>query len=261
VFGQYARGERPIYRGRLEARDNFGENGGTTTDGVLADGAVWAVAWLRHRPDRRGQLTAEAEQVELVVVSEAQQRHLDVFQIRGAPGETLFSAVTPFLTYAGSMGRCRGCLPSLFEHAPATIDVDADAREQLERYEGRVRVKGTLTLVHPNDLTLAMIVRANRFDRDEEHQGVSELARQGDALVRGVRGRASEPAEDARARAGSRHPSCLREADYVAEWWADPACLGRHGVRNVVVGDVHTRCCEPYRGNDTPGDCIELHEP
>jgi hypothetical protein len=246
VFGQYARGERPIYRGRVEARDNFGKNGGTTTDGVLADGEVWAVAWLRH------------QQVELVIVSEAQQRHLDIFQTRGTPGETLFSAVTPFLTYAGTMGRCRDCLPSLFEHAPATIDLDVDAHEQHERYEGRVRVKGTLELVHPNDVTLAMIVRANLFDRHEEHQGVLELSRQGDVLRRAVRGRASEPADDARPPAELRHTSCRREADYAAEWWADPACLGRHGVRNVVVGDVHTRCCEPYRGNDTPGDCVDL---
>lgn len=110
----------------------------------------------------------------------------------------------------------------------------------------------------PAVITLDQIIRAHHFDSWGQEAAMRELTPQQGLLIRGVHGRADEPANDVQTRAPADYSSCDRSAEYSAEWWIDASCLGRFGVRKVVLGPVHTRCCVPYRGMDTPPPCVDL---
>ena len=252
--GRYSRGTRPLYSGTLLATDNFGANGGNYKDGVLVPGPVWAI--LSHEPPHPG--AQPADLAELWVVSEGQQKQIKLFQKRADPSITEIAPVTGFQTNAGAIGQCRDCAPVLFDD-PARIELrEVTARRRFEHVKGKVTISGVLERLPPAAITIDQIIRAHRFDSSGQEAAMSELTRQQGLLIRGVHGRADEPANDVQTRAPPDYSSCDRSAEYSAEWWIDASCLGRFGVRNVVLGPVHTRCCVPYRGMDTPPPCVDL---
>ena len=243
-----------MYEGTLEARDNFGANGPANRDGVLARGPVWAVLYRDPSTAR-----TRDEAVELLIVSELQNRRMVLHQNRASPELTSVSAITALDVRAGAIGECRRCVASFLDPAPRIVLLRVDARLELEgRFEGRVTLDGSLTRLDPPTITLEQIVRANRFDPHEDHAAAAmELRPAGDLLVRSVHGRATEEAGDARASAPPGYPRCSRSAEYTAEWWIDRACLGRYGMRSLTLGPVQTRCCAPNTG-EAPSPCVNV---
>ncbi len=253
AIGRYSRGERPVYAGTIRARDNVGANGSNTRDGLL-DGVVWAI--LFREPTHPG--APDPGLAELLIVNEEGQRQLRMIQKRAAPSITEITPVTAWGTNAGSIGACRNCAPSLFQ-TPSRIDLNnITATRRFERFEGSATVHGVLERIPPGALSFAQIARAHHFDSWGREAAIQEIAQRDGELVRVVRGRADEPAPEAQTHAPAGYTSCRRAADYSAEWWIDRTCLGRFGVWSVVFGPTATRCCVPYRGNDTPPSCVDV---
>lgn len=254
AVGLYGRGERPIYTGRLAAQDNFGQNGGATRDGSFR-GDVWAV--LLTDTARAGR--APAEGLPLVIVNEAAERKVWVYQKTKDPEVTSISPVTDWTTNAGSLGQCRGCVVPIASAPDAIGFTELVATQPFARFEGKVTLDGRLVRVPPARITLAQVTRAHHFDPNGEEAAMKELSPPTDGEVRRrVHGKASIPADDARSRAPAGHTDCTRTAEYDAEQWIDVTCLGRYGVRAVSFGPTKTRCCVPYQGHDQPPPCVDV---
>lgn len=230
LIGRYARGDAPVYRGRLQAVGNGRLDDGPVAAALVKDDRVW---WLG--PDY---VTGHT----LTFFSQAQQKRFRLSQVPEAPGRTRADMVVPYNSSFGVNARCDSCLVDLASH-PETLDIDlaADGFYADQRTPLAIRASGHLERVPPADLTWSDLVEISQVYERNTAEAIAGFRPRGAELVRTVRRELREVVPRPPSVA---YDQCARTTTYETEWWVDPAQLGDFGVRNLTIVKQETCCSD-----------------
>ena len=250
AFTRYARGELPVYAGELNVISDLPEHELTNPSYYASmreeiEGNVVArIAPYAPTPNATAHPLDPGNGLALEIVSSEQRQYALVLQSNDQANDSVvFSIVMPFGTYAGSLvaGRIAGLSLAA---APERIEFDFDERYDARGWFYRVRAKGALARVDPDDVTLE---QALVLDREQTLNGFESG---GEGLMRRQSGSTSfdvgipegldfVPTE------------CHRQAQYSLLESVNASTLAT-GVSEVLVSSTEL-CCTLCRGPE----CID----
>jgi hypothetical protein len=241
LVGRYARGDAPIYRGKISAGDNLGITGWGNNGALAGD----VTASLVKRDVYTESVDNVPHSAWTLTLFGPADTYMRVQQPTASPGLSQLTLIDPDGDVpAGYNGACSGCMADL-STKPATIAATSiTANGTYWTGQSLVVVLANLTLTRVTPVAFEDIVAV--ADLASDRDTMRAFTQRGHEMVQTVTSQRSDyiPGEG----------SCRRITSYSVEWYVNRTTLTDFGTRKFEVTSRQT-CCYPNTAQEASEVC------